>query len=281
MIALDRVSFRYGDDGPDVLREVDLRLREGEYVALAGHNGSGKSTLLKHLNALLIPTAGTVTVDGLDTRDPSSQRRIRRVVGMVFQNPDHQIVGMTVEEDVAFGPGNLALPPREVRECVQEALARVELEGYESRAPHTLSGGEKRLVSIAGVLAMKPRFIALDEPTAYLDPVSRRRVLDLIAGLHRQGMGILHVTHSIGNVVDADRLLVMERGSIVLDDRPEAACAALASGRFPGLEAPPVAALMAELKGLGWGVNPNVLTVRDACREIDACLTRRPGESSS
>ncbi len=125
---------------------------------------------------------------------------------------------------------------------------------------------------------MKPRFIALDEPTAYLDPVSRRRVLDLIVGLHRQGMGILHVTHSIGNIVDADRLVVMERGSIALDDRPEAACAALASGRFPGLEAPPVATLMAELKSLGWGVNPNVLSIREACREIDACLARRPGE---
>ncbi|PKN35705.1 MAG: energy-coupling factor transporter ATPase [Deltaproteobacteria bacterium HGW-Deltaproteobacteria-19] len=278
MIVLDGVSFRYGEDGPDVLRGVDLRLREGEYVALAGHNGCGKSTLLKHLNALLVPTEGTVTVDGLDTRDSSLQRGIRRAVGMVFQNPDHQIVGMTVEEDVAFGPGNLALPPREVRECVREALARVGLEGYESRAPHTLSGGEKRLVSIAGVLAMKPRFIALDEPTAYLDPVSRRRVLDLIVGLHRQGMGILHVTHSIGNIVDADRLVVMERGSIALDDRPEAACAALASGRFPGLEAPPVATLMAELKSLGWGVNPNVLSIREACREIDACLARRPGE---
>ncbi len=277
MIVLDGVSFRYGEEGPDVLRGVDFHLREGEYVALAGHNGCGKSTLLKHLNALLVPNAGTVIVDGLDTRDPSAQRQIRRAVGMVFQNPDHQIVGMTVEEDVAFGPGNLALPPREIRECVREALARVGLEGYESRAPHTLSGGEKRLVSIAGVLAMKPRFIALDEPTAYLDPVSRRRVLDLIAGLHRQGMGILHVTHSIGNVVDADRLVVMEGGAIALDDRPETACAALASGRFPGLEIPPVAALMAELSSLGWGVNPNILSVRDACREIDACLNRLPG----
>ncbi|NPU84191.1 MAG: ATP-binding cassette domain-containing protein [Syntrophaceae bacterium] len=278
MIVLNKVSFRYGEDGPEVLRNVDLRLGEGEYVALAGHNGCGKSTLLKHLNALLVPTEGTVTVDGLDTRDASSQRGIRRAVGMVFQNPDHQIVGMTVEEDVAFGPANLALPPREVRECVADALARVGLEGYESRAPHTLSGGEKRLVSIAGVLAMKPRFIAFDEPTAYLDPVSRRRVLDLIAGLHSQGMGILHVTHSIGNVADADRLLVMERGSIALDDSPEAACAVLASGRFPGLEAPPVAVLMAELKNLGWGVNANVLSVPEACREIDACLARHPGE---
>jgi biotin transport system ATP-binding protein len=277
MIALDRVSFHYGEEGPDVLRDIDLVLREGEYVALAGHNGCGKSTLLKHLNALLVPTAGTVTVDGLDTRDPSSRRAVRRAVGMVFQNPDHQIVGMTVEEDVAFGPANLALPPREVRERVREALSRVGLPGYEQRPPHTLSGGEKRLVSIAGVLAMCPRFIAFDEPTAYLDPVSRRRVLDLIAGLHRQGMGILHVTHSMGNAVDADRVLVMERGAVALDDAPGAVCSVLASGRFPGLEAPPVAALMAELNGLGWDVNPNVLSVRDACRELDACFTRREG----
>lgn len=277
MIVFEKVSFHYEEGGPAVLRDVDLRLGEGEYVALAGHNGCGKSTLLRHANALLVPADGAVTVDGLDTRDPENRRAIRRAVGLVFQNPDHQIVGMTVEEDVAFGPANLALPPREVRERVRQALSRVGLEGYEGRAPHTLSGGEKRLVSIAGVLAMNPQYLALDEPTAYLDPVSRRRVLDLVAGLHREGMGILHVTHSIGNVVDADRVLVMERGAIVLDDAPGTVCAVLAGGRFPGLEAPPVAALLVELRGLGWEVNPNVLSVREACREIDACRDFRGG----
>jgi len=169
--------------------------------------------------------------------------------------------------------GNFALPSSEIRERVDDSLKTVGLTGFKKRAPHTLSGGAKRLLSIAGVLAMNPRYLAFDEPTAYLDPVSRRRVLELIGALHRRGMGILHVTHNIANAVDADRVLVMERGTLVLDGGPAEVCSVLASGRFPGLEAPPVAALMAELRGRGWEVSPRVLSVRDACREIDACLS--------
>jgi biotin transport system ATP-binding protein/energy-coupling factor transport system ATP-binding protein len=210
----------------------------------------------------------------MDSREPSCHRDIRCQVGMVFQNPDHQIVGMSVEEDVAFGLENLAVPSREIPPLVRNALSRVGMEGFEKRVPFTLSGGEKRLASIAGVLIMNPRYLVLDEPTAYLDPAGRRRILLMIRQLHSEGMGIIHVTHDIGEVADADRIIVMERGGIVMDGTPAAVCAFLMSRDNPGLEAPAMAALMAKLKESGWDLPTNIISLEAAHREIHSCLSR-------
>ena len=220
MILVENLAYRYDREAPAVLNGISLAFAEGSHTALIGPNGCGKTTLIKHLNALLVPSAGKVSVDGMATTDSASVREIRRRVGMVFQNPDSQIVGMTVEEDVAFGPGNLALPPAEIRRRVDESLAMVGMEGFDKRAPHTLSGGEKRLLSIAGVLAMKPRYIAFDEPTAYLDPAGKQRVLEIIRKLHAEGLAIIHIAHDMHDVAGADRAVVMNRGRILLDGTP-------------------------------------------------------------
>ena len=221
MIRIENLYFRYDAGEPDCLQAVNLDIEERLYTALIGPNGCGKTTLIKHLNALLFPSAGSVCVDGMMTTDTASVREIRRRVGMVFQNPDSQIIGMTVEEDVAFGPGNLALPSAEIGRRVAECLSMVGMAGFEKRAPHTLSGGEKRLLSIAGVLAMNPRYIAFDEPTAYLDPVGKQRVLEIIRRLNREGMAIIHIAHDRRDIAEADRVVVMDRGRIVLTGKPE------------------------------------------------------------
>lgn len=221
MIRVENLYFRYESGEPDCLQAVSLDIEERLHTALIGPNGCGKTTLIKHLNALLFPSAGSVCVDGMMTTDAASVREIRRRVGMVFQNPDSQIIGMTVEEDVAFGPGNLALPSEEIGRRVAECLAMVGMAGFEKRAPHTLSGGEKRLLSIAGVLAMNPRYIAFDEPTAYLDPVGKQRVLEIIRRLNREGMAIIHIAHDRRDIAEADRVVVMDRGRIVLTGEPE------------------------------------------------------------
>lgn len=272
MITFKNVVYQYGEKKPPVLENLDLQIPEGQYVALIGPNGCGKTTLIKHLNALLIPSRGEVLIDGMNTRETGCHRDIRCRVGMVFQNPDHQIVGMSVEEDVAFGLENLAVPSGEIALLVRNSLARVGMEGFEKRAPFTLSGGEKRLASIAGVLIMNPRYLALDEPTAYLDPAGRRRILRMIKQLHREGMGIIHVTHDIGEVADADRIIVMERGGIVMDGTPAAVCAFLMSRDNPGLEAPAMAALMAKLKESGWDLPTNIISMEAAHKEIHSCM---------
>jgi len=220
MIRVENLIYRYDAGAPDCLQGISLDIEEGVHTALVGPNGSGKTTLIKHLNALLFPAAGTVCVDGMMTTDAFSVREIRRRVGMVFQNPESQIIGMTVEEDVAFGPENLALPSAEIRRRVDQCLAMVGMTGFEKRAPHTLSGGEKRLLSIAGVVAMNPRYIAFDEPTAYLDPAAKQRVLSIIRRLNREGMAIIHIAHEMRDVAEADRVVVMDRGQVLRTGTP-------------------------------------------------------------
>jgi biotin transport system ATP-binding protein/energy-coupling factor transport system ATP-binding protein len=221
MIKIENLVHRYDGENATALRGINLEIKEGEYVAVIGPVGCGKTTLIKHLNALLVPTEGNVWVDGMNTRNANVVGEIRRRVGMVFQNPDNQIIGMTVEEDVAFGPGNLRLPPGEIRQRVIGALEAVGMRRYAQRYPHTLSGGEKRLVTLADILAMNPRYIALDEPTSSLDPSTKKAVLSLLKRLNGQGIAMIHVTHNMDEITGADRIIVMEGGRIVLSGRPE------------------------------------------------------------
>lgn len=199
---------------------MSLVVRPGERLAVVGHNGSGKSTLAKHLNGLLLPTSGRVLVNGIDTRDEARRREVRQTVGMVFQNPDNQLVATVVEEDVAFGPENLGLPSEEIRRRVDESLERVDLAHLRTRPPHLLSGGQKQRVAIAGVLAMRPRVLVLDEATALLDPLGRSEVRAAVGRLRAEGTTVVAVTHFMDEAVEADRVVVMDAGRIALEGTP-------------------------------------------------------------
>ena len=271
IIQTETLTFRYAvEEGtaPTVLDGVSLAIRPGEFVAVLGHNGSGKSTLAKHLNAILLPTGGKVYVDGMDTCDEEKLLDIRRQVGMVFQNPDNQIVASVVEEDVAFGPENLSVPSAEIRQRVDEALTAVGMTEYARHAPHLLSGGQKQRVAIAGVLAMRPRCIVLDEPTAMLDPVGRKEVLDTVRRLNReQNITVVLITHHMDEAAQADRLVVMHDGHIVADDKPELVFQNVDGLRSLGLEVPEPVALLYELRQSGVDVPLTALTV-DECAEV-------------
>lgn len=274
MIEVENLCFRYDGDSKPVLLGIDLVIGDGEYLAVMGPNGCGKTTLIQHFNALHLPTSGIVRVDGMPTSDPRRVREIRRLVGMVFQNPDNQIVGMTVEEDVAFGPENLGLPAREISRRVEESLETVGMTSLAKRSPHTLSGGEKRLVALAGVLAMKPRHIAFDEPTSYLDPSAARRVLDVIRNLHEEGMTVIHITHEMDDVAAADRIVVMNEGRIHQAGTPLEICGDVEKLGKLGLGIPKAMELLRQLKTRGENVRTDILTIDDACNELAARLRR-------
>ncbi|HBK60029.1 MAG TPA: energy-coupling factor transporter ATPase, partial [Firmicutes bacterium] len=244
VIRVENVSYTYDGGGPgevEALLDVSLEVMGGEFVAVIGHNGSGKSTLAKHMNAIFVPTRGDVFVLGMNTRDESRLWDIRQTVGMVFQNPDNQIVATTVEEDVAFGPENLGVPPGEIRRRVDEALALVDMTGNEKSAPHMLSGGQKQRVAIAGVIAMRPRCIVLDEPTAMLDPVGRSEVLATVRRLASdEGIAVVHITHFMNEAVLADRVVVMEGGRIALRGTPREVFSQPAMLRSLDLDVPQV-----------------------------------------
>ena len=223
LVTVDGVSLAYpvpGGGRVQALRDLTLEVREGEWLEIIGHNGSGKSTLAKCLNALLIPGRGEVTVAGLSTRDRENARAIRQVVGMVFQNPDNQLVATVVEEDVAFGPENLGLAQDEIQRRVEDSIAAVDIATLRLRPPHQLSGGQKQRVAIAGVLAMRPRCLVLDEATAMLDPEGRREVLDTVRRLHDAGTTVVSITHFMSEVPLADRVIVMNEGAIALQGAP-------------------------------------------------------------
>ncbi len=278
MIQVQNLSYTYDGDETPVLEEISLGIPQGIHLGIIGPNGCGKTTFVRHLNGLLTTTRGDVRVEGLSIKIASELYRIRQLVGMVFQNPDNQIVGMTVEEDVAFGPGNLGLPPEEIGHRVQEALAQVGLDSFGHKAPHTLSNGEKQLVCLAGVLAMKPRYIILDEPTAYLDPAAREMVLDRVQALHRQGITIIHITHHMDEIVEADRILVMDRGRIILGDKPGSVFSEVARLKELGLNVPEATELMWRLRNMGHPVSTDVLTLEEACRELNSYLSHAKDE---
>ena len=253
IIKTEDLRFSYaaapGEDASGVLCGVDLAIEEGSFVAILGHNGSGKSTLAKHMNAILLPSGGTVYVDGMDTADDSRLLDIRRTVGMVFQNPDNQIVANVVEEDVAFAPENLGVPPEEIRRRVDDALKAVGMYEFREHAPHLLSGGQKQRVALAGVIAMAPRCIVLDEPTAMLDPVGRREVLDTVKKLNREkGVTVVLITHHMDEAAQADRLVVMSGGKVVADGAPKEVFQHVEELRSVGLTVPETTELLWELR---------------------------------
>ncbi|NLG86351.1 MAG: energy-coupling factor transporter ATPase [Firmicutes bacterium] len=272
MFQLEQVSHLYngGDTEQKIaLKDVNLAIAPGEFVAVIGHNGSGKSTLAKHLNALLLPTEGQVLVKGMDTKDPEQLWSIRQTAGMVFQNPDNQIVATAVEEDVAFGPENLGVPPADIRRRVEAALKAVDMWEFRQAAPHLLSGGQKQRIAIAGVLAMHPEALILDEPTAMLDPSGRREVMDTVVRLNREeGITVVHITHFMEEAVLASRVIVMNDGQIVLDGVPEEVFSHVTELKALGLDVPQVTELALRLSEHNVKLPPGILTVERMVTEL-------------
>ena len=270
IIRTEGLVFRYDTEGDEkpVLNSLDLEIEEGTFVAVLGHNGSGKSTLAKHMNAILLPSEGRVWVDDMDTEDEARRLDVRRTVGMVFQNPDNQIVANVVEDDVAFGPENLGVPSAEIRQRVDEALKDVGMYEFREHAPHLLSGGQKQRVAIAGIVAMRPRCIVLDEPTAMLDPAGRREVLDTVHRLNRElGITVILITHHMDECIDADRLIVMSDGRIIADGAPSEVFPQVELLRGSGLDVPATVGLLYELRRAGCDLPLDALTVEE-CAEV-------------
>ena len=271
MLQTEHLSFTYpaeeGQTSTVALEDVSLSIERGSFVVVLGHNGSGKSTLAKHMNAVLLPSGGTVYVEGMDTRDEALLLEIRRRVGMVFQNPDSQIVANVVEEDVAFAPENLGVPSEEIRRRVDDALAAVGMSEFTRHAPHLLSGGQKQRVAIAGVIAMAPECIVLDEATAMLDPAGRREVLSAIRALNQErGITVVLITHHMDEAMDADRLIVMNDGKLVIDGAPAEVFTQVEALRAMGLAAPDTVELLYGLRQGGVDVPLDALTV-DECAD--------------
>ena len=255
VIKFENVVFSYPGDDYISLDGVNLEIEQGQFVAVLGHNGSGKSTLAKHMNAVLVPDSGKVTVFGMDTADESKTIDIRRRVGMVFQNPDNQIVANVVEDDVAFAPENLGIEPLEIRRRVDEALRTVGMYELRTHAPHLLSGGQKQRVAIAGVIAMEPDIIVLDEPTAMLDPHGRREVISTVTKLCREkGLTVILITHHMDECINADRLIIMSNSRIIKDGTPAEVFSDIALMEAEGLDVPETVRLTAELKEAGFDI---------------------------
>ena len=263
------LTFRYEDADSDALCGVTLSIEEGSFTVILGHNGSGKSTFAKHLNAILLPTGGKVYVGGVDTADEDRLFDVRKTAGMVFQNPDNQIVATVVEEDVAFACENMGLPPEEIRKRVDECLAAVGMSEYAKHAPHLLSGGQKQRVAIAGVLAMRPRCIVMDEPTAMLDPSGRAEVIRAVQKLNREtGMTVVLITHHMEEAALADRVIVMKQGKVALDGTPKQVFSQVDRLRELSLTAPQTVQLLYELDPTGEALSPEALSVEECADQL-------------
>ena len=267
IITIENLTFEYKQaDGEESIRALDnisLEIDEGSFTAIIGKNGSGKSTLAKNLNGLLIPTSGTVYVDGYDTKDDENIWKIRQTAGMVFQNPDNQLVATIIEEDIAFGPENLGVEPAEIRKRVDDALNTVGMYEYRKRPPHLLSGGQKQRIAIAGILALNSDCIILDEPTAMLDPSGRREVLETLKKLNAEGKTVLLITHYMDEAVQADRVIVMDKGNIKLDGTPKEVFRNIDEIKRYGLDVPQVTELAQELIKEGLNLPPDIIDVKE------------------
>lgn len=272
MIEVKDLVYSYtgeNSEPEEVLKNINLSIEEGEFVAVLGHNGSGKSTFAKHLNAIFLPMGGKVWVDGIDTSDEQRLWDIRSRVGMVFQNPDNQIVASIVEEDVAFAPENLSIEPDEIRRRVDDALQTVGMSEYKNHSPHMLSGGQKQRVAIASIIAMKPKIIVMDEPTAMLDPIGRREVMKTIEDLNTiHGITIVLITHNMDEAVKAKRVVVIDSGKVIIDDTPRNVFKNVALLRQIGLDVPQATLLAHELRQKGFDIREDVLTVDECTEEI-------------
>lgn len=269
IIELNDVSFEYseGDGTQTVLEKFNLNIERGSFVCILGHNGSGKSTVARLLNGLRTPSGGKVLVDGLDTTDPKNEFEVKKKVGLVFQNPDNQIIATIVEDDVAFGLENLSVPPAEIRQRVDNALKAVDMYEHREKAPHLLSGGQKQRIAIAGILAMEPDCIVLDEPTAMLDPQGRQEVLATLTALNKEkGITVVLITHYMDEAVLADRVVVMDDGEIILDGIPEDIFHEVEKLHSAGLNVPQTAELTYKLKKIGIEMKGDILT-EEACAD--------------
>ena len=274
IISFENVHYTYPGDDMESLCGIDLAIEKGQFTVVLGHNGSGKSTLAKHMNAILVPDEGRVLINGIDTADEERVLDVRRCVGMVFQNPDNQIVANVVEDDVAFAPENLGVPPQEIRRRVDAALTQVGMYELREHAPHLLSGGQKQRVAIAGVIAMEPEIIVLDEPTAMLDPQGRQEVISTVTRLCREkGMTVVLITHHMDECIGADRLIVMSNGSIVADGTPGAVFSDVALMEREGLSVPETVRLMYELNSQGFALPLDALSPDECAKRIAESLS--------
>ena len=278
ILEFKNVTFRYESDEEGVVlapavKDFSLSINKGEFIAILGHNGSGKSTLAKLTNGLLLPESGTIFVNGMDTKDEEKDIEIKKTVGVVFQNPDNQIVATIVEEDVAFGPENLGIEPQEIRRRVDESLKIVGMYKYKNHEPHKLSGGQKQRVAIAGIIAMEPRCVILDEPTAMLDPEGRRDVMKAIKRLNKElGITIVYITHYMEEAVEADRIVVMDDSRLIMDGTPKEVFADVEKIRSIGLDVPQTCQLAKLLKDNGINLKNDLLSIDELVENIDDLL---------
>lgn len=275
MICIDNISFKYDEAGAYALKNVSLEINSGEMIAIVGHNGSGKSTLAKHLNGLLLPTEGDVRVDGDSTRDENALNSIRRRVGMVFQNPDNQIVTTVVEEDVGFGPENIGVPTEEILERVDEALKAVRMAEYAKSAPHMLSGGQKQRVAIAGILALRPKTLVLDEATAMLDPIGRREVLETVTEQNkRRGITVVMITQYMEEALLCDRVAVMSGGELKMLDTPRNIFKRVDELRALGLDAPIAVSMRDRLIKEGFPISDSIIGIDELAEALCPLLSK-------
>ncbi|MBQ2916077.1 MAG: energy-coupling factor transporter ATPase [Clostridia bacterium] len=274
IIKTENLCFSY-DEGREVLKNINIEINEGEFVAVLGHNGSGKSTFAKHLNAILLPTSGKVFVDGMDTSDEEKLGDIRKTAGMVFQNPDNQIIATVVEEDVAFALEHMGVEPNEMRQRVDEALEMVGMSEFSKHATHQLSGGQKQRIAISGVFAMKPRIIILDEPTAMLDPKGRASVMKILHELNENGITIVLITHYMDEAAQASRVIVINEGEVLLDDEPHYVFQNAGLLSSIGLDVPPSTSLMFKLRESGFRVPLAVLTDEECVPVIEDLINNK------